>query len=85
VTKSIDLSVHTDMFIGFYLFSMKVERFSFNVNIPFAEHVAFDDSPEVFLRTVGQFFGVPGHRIKKWLTSVSTRTGFFASGPKPAA
>lgn len=28
------------------------------LNIPFAEHVAFDDSPKVFLKTVSQFFGV---------------------------
>lgn len=27
------------------------------LNIPFAEHVAFNDAPEVFLRTVGEFFG----------------------------
>ena len=28
------------------------------LNIPFAGHAAFDDAPEVFLRTVGKFFGV---------------------------
>jgi pimeloyl-ACP methyl ester carboxylesterase len=28
------------------------------LNIPFAGHVAFDDAPELFLRAVGQFFGV---------------------------
>ena len=28
------------------------------LNIPFAEHVAFNDAPEVFLRAVGKFFGV---------------------------
>lgn len=28
------------------------------LNIPFACHIAFDDAPEVFLRTVGKFFGV---------------------------
>jgi len=28
------------------------------LNIPFAEHVAFDDAAEVFLRIVGIFFGV---------------------------
>ncbi len=28
------------------------------LNIPFAEHVAFSNEPEVFLRTVGEFFGV---------------------------
>lgn len=28
------------------------------LNIPFAEHVAFDDSREVFLDSVGKFFGV---------------------------
>jgi len=27
------------------------------LNIPFAEHVAFDDSPEVFLGSVGKFLG----------------------------
>ncbi len=26
------------------------------LNIPFAEHVAFNDAPEMFLRTVGEFF-----------------------------
>lgn len=29
------------------------------LNIPFAEHVAFDDAPEVFLQTVSRFFSVP--------------------------
>ncbi|MFH1776030.1 MAG: alpha/beta hydrolase [Candidatus Omnitrophota bacterium] len=28
------------------------------LNIPFAEHVAFDDSPDVFLDSVGKFFGI---------------------------
>lgn len=28
-------------------------------NIPFAEHVAFNDAPMLFLRTVGEFLGVP--------------------------
>lgn len=33
------------------------DRISF-LNIPCAEHVAFDESPEIFLRAVGQFLGV---------------------------
>lgn len=28
------------------------------LNIPFAGHVAFDDAPDVFLKTTGRFFGV---------------------------
>ena len=28
------------------------------LNIPFAEHVAFDDAPEIFLHAVGKFFGM---------------------------
>ena len=28
------------------------------LNIPFAEHVAFDNSPDVFLDSVGKFFGI---------------------------
>ena len=28
------------------------------LNIPFAGHAAFDDAPDVFLRTTGRFFGV---------------------------
>ncbi len=29
------------------------------LNIPLADHVAFDDAPEVFLLNTGRFFGVP--------------------------
>ena len=28
------------------------------LNNPFADHVAFNDAPEVFLRNVGKFFGM---------------------------
>jgi pimeloyl-ACP methyl ester carboxylesterase len=28
------------------------------LNIPFAQHVAFDDAPDIFLRATGRFFGV---------------------------
>jgi hypothetical protein len=28
------------------------------LNVPFAEHVAFDESPEIVLRAMGNFLGV---------------------------
>jgi len=28
------------------------------LNVPFAEHVAFDESPEIVLRAMGKFLGV---------------------------
>jgi len=39
----------------------KLRKFAKNIsllNIPFAEHVAFNDAPEIFLRAVGKFFNV---------------------------